>query len=659
VRALAHPFATMLAAMLAAMQQHCRLAIYTPDCRHGRGLVAGLVQWRGSTGPGHALEPWAAYWELRARLDTASADMVEAFFRRWAGTYQEDRLRNDWLLLLGQRRDWTQFARVYGAFRMRDDRAVQCYALWLEHQRAPAPRIAAQVRDLWLRSNANAGCTYAVSQLHASGQLLARDVWRKAREAAEANRESSTRAATAIAAPKQAPQVRQIFAAPAKYLAAQRRAPKASIEQEMVVLALIRLAAKEGPHKTAAQLEGFWAQRLNQEQRNWVWAVVGKQSALRLQSQALGYFAKARQDGDLNDDLLQWRARAALRAGNWPLVRRTIAALGQEVQTRPVWTYWKARALLERQSDAAQRAQAQQLLQRIAAQPGAREDFYGQMALEALGQRISVPPPPAPPTAQEQAAARANPGLLRGLYAIHIGLRNEGVREWNYTTNLHQSGGMDERALLAAAELACQHQVLDRCINTSSRTRSFADWQQRYPMPQRPSVLARTRDIGLDAAYVYGLIRQESRFITDARSSAGASGLMQLMPATARWTAKKIGMQDFRPEMVNARDVNITLGTAYLKLTLDDLGGSLVLAAAGYNAGPRRARAWRNGPVLEAAIWIENIPFTETRDYVKKVLANTTAYAALMSGQPQSLRERLGRIGPKTASEAAPMADLP
>ena len=240
-----------------------------------------------------------------------------------------------------------------------------------------------------------------------------------------------------------------------------------------------------------------------------------------------------------------------------------------------------------------------------------------------------------------------------------LGLRAEGVREWNYTTNLHQPGGMTDRELLAAADFACAQQVWDRCINTSERTRSVVDMAQRYPTPYRTAVLQRTREIGLDAAYVYGLIRQESRFIMDARSGVGASGLMQVMPATARWTAKKIGLTDFSAEQINDRDTNITIGTAYLKLALDDFDGSMALAAAAYNAGPGRPRNWRNGPLLEAAIWAENVPFTETRDYVKKVLANTTNYAAVLTGQPQSLRSRLGTVGPRTVAQAAPNADLP
>mgnify|MGYP000287644887 FL=1 len=278
---------------------------------------------------------------------------------------------------------------------------------------------------------------------------------------------------------------------------------------------------------------------------------------------------------------------------------------------------------------------------------------------EDLGQRITVPPAPPPLTPLEKGQAFANPGLQRALYAIQLGLRPEGNREWNYTTNLHTPGGMNDRELLAAADLACQRQVWDRCINTSDRTKGVVDFEQRFPMPLREIVVRRANGIGLDPAYVYGLIRQESRFIMDARSHVGASGLMQVMPATAKWTAKKIGLNDFRPEQINDKETNVAIGTGYLKLVLDDFGGSMPMAAAAYNAGPSRPRKWREGPMLEGAIWAENVPFQETRDYVKKVLSNTTNYAALITGQPQSLKARLGTVGPRGANAPAENTELP
>jgi soluble lytic murein transglycosylase len=447
--------------------------------------------------------------------------------------------------------------------------------------------------------------------------------------------------------------VNLIHADPAKYLDKRILAITRS-RKELAVLALIRLAAKD-PDQAADWLSKRWAIQLSPEERNWTWGVIGKQAAQKLQDNAVHHFAKVQKDSDLNDDLLAWKVRAALRQGQWPQVLSATQAMSADARKDPTWIYWRARALLSTPQNEAQRQEGQSLLRQIASVRG----FYEQLALEDLGQAITVPERPTALTSQEKAAALINPGLQRALSAIQIGLRPEGNREWNYSTNLHTPGGMNDRELLAAADLACQRQVWDRCINTSERTKDLIDFDQRYPMPLRETVVRRAGDIRLDPAYVYGLIRQESRFIMDARSHVGASGLMQVMPATAKWTAKKIGLTSFTPDQITDREVNVAIGTGYLKLVLDDFEGSMPMATAAYNAGPGRPRAWRNGPVLDAAIWAENIPFLETRDYVKKVLSNTTNYAAILTRQPQSLKARLGKVGPRTASTAEVNTDLP
>ena len=604
---------------------------------------------------GHLLEPWAAYWELRVRLEEASPGEIQEFLNRYAGTYQEDRLRNDWLLLLGSRRDWAGFAAQLPAYRMNDDREVRCYALALQQAQAGTD-VKAEVLRLWLaQREADEGCLYAASQLHAARKLGNAEVWHKLRLAVDANRVKLVRGVAENMMPKNLAPLLEVMDDPVRFLTRQSSAPVRATK-ELVVLALIRMAASE-PDAAAAMLEERWSMHLSPEERSSAWGFIGKQAAQRLSNEAPAYFAKAA-DRELTDEQLGWKARAALRRGNWKVLLAATEAMGEGAQLDPTWVYWRARGTQALAGSDAQREAARKLFESIASVRG----FYEQLALEELGQRISVPPRPEPLSAEERAAARANPGLTRALYAIGLGLRGEGEREWNYSTNLHERGGMNDRALLAAADLACEREVWKNCINTSERTRGLIDFEQRFPMPFKDAVLARATQVGLDPAYVYGLIRQESRFIMDARSGVGASGLMQVMPATARWTAKKIGMTDFTPQRITERDTNIAIGTGYLKLVLDDFAGSLALAAAAYNAGPGRPRNWRgqNGaPVLEAAIWMENVPFNETRDYVKKVLANTTSYAALISGQPQSLKARLGQIGPREAALPLANADLP
>jgi soluble lytic murein transglycosylase len=602
---------------------------------------------------GHPLEPLAAYWELRSRLDTASESEIQTFLNRYSGTYYEDRLRNDWLLQLGRRRDWSAIAVEYPKYRMQDDREARCYALAADAVLSRRD-VAQEALRLWhAQREADDGCTWLAEHLHTSRRINGLDLWRKARLATDANRPKAAKDAVDIEAPRLSEQVGLIFSDPEKYLD-KRIVAVTRNRKELAVLALIRLAASD-PDKAADWLDRRWGLMLTQEEKNWTWGVIGKQAAQKLQDNASGYFARVQKDSDLSDDLLIFKVRAALRAGQWRQVLSATEAMSPEALRDPAWTYWRARALLATAEHDSQRLQAQDLLRSIASVRG----FYEQLALEELGQRITVPPAPPPLSPLEKGQAFANPGLQRALYAIALGLRPEGNREWNYTTNLHTPGGMGDRELLAAADLACQRQVWDRCINTSERTKGVIDFEQRFPMPLRETVVRRASGIGLDPAYVYGLIRQESRFIMDARSHVGASGLMQVMPATAKWTAKKIGLHDFRPEQINDKEINVAIGTGYLKLVLDDFAGSMPMAAAAYNAGPSRPRRWRNGPVLEAAIWAENIPFQETRDYVKKVLSNTTNYAAILSGQPQSLKARLGTVGPRASNAPAENTDLP
>ncbi|MBA4262892.1 MAG: lytic transglycosylase [Comamonadaceae bacterium] len=597
---------------------------------------------------GHVLEPMAAYWEARARLDTASPAELREALARHPGSYWEDRLRNDWLLQLGQQRDWPTFEAELPRFRMNDDRQVQCYALMLDAvaQRKPAEATARQVAELWhSQRDADDGCATAAKAFLDSGHLPSSLVWQRARLAMETGRIRAVTQAVAMLDAKALPMVNAIHANPAKYLDEKITAIRPRTK-ELVTLAIIQLA-DDNPDAAAQELDRTrWKAQLTQEERSWLWGVIGKRAAQKLQDNALVYFAHG-QEQLMHRDHLAWKARAGLRAGAWGHVRDAIAAMGQAQRSEPVWVYWRARAMqaLKEPDAIAATAQARVLFESIASPAG----FYEQLALEELGRAVTVPPAPPPLTAQETEAARQNPGLQRALAAIRLGLRSEGVREWNYTVNLHIPGGMADRELLAAAALACQHEVWDRCINSSERTREVQDHTQRFPMPHQSLVVRRANEIGLDPAYVFGLIRQESRFVTDARSHVGASGLMQVMPATAQWTARKIGLTRFQPQQINERDTNIQIGTAYLKFALDNFEGSMPMAAAAYNAGGSRPRAWRNGPVLAGEIWIENIPFEETRDYVKKVLANTTNYAALITGQPQSLRARLGVVGPRTA----------
>ncbi|RZU02176.1 lytic transglycosylase domain-containing protein [Rivibacter subsaxonicus] len=638
-----------------------------------RARLAGAV---AQLGPQDPLAMWAAYWELGNRLPEAGQAELEVFYARWPGTYVEDRLRNDWLLELGKRRDWANFRVEFPRFRMNDDREVTCYALLTRH--LDGEDVRAPARESWFaQREADDGCTLLAQTLYEAGQFKPADAWRKARLSIEANRKTAARNAVALVDADAAAAVGDLYDQPQRYLAlgggngkkggkgagtARRASAEDATAQQLAALALVRLAASD-PAAAADAMDSRWAAKLAPTTAAWVWAGIGRQAAQKLDGGASTYYQHAQTaarstDPELSDETLAWGVRAALRAndgaGRWQQVVQGVGAMSAAEQRDPTWIYWKARALqalsADSQDSAALVAQSRELLKSIASPL----HFYGKLALEDLGQPLTLPARPPVPSTEEKRATSDNAGLQRALALIAIGLRNEGVREWNYSLR-----GMNDRELLAAAQLACERGVWDRCINTSERTREQVDMAQRFPTPYREDVVANARESGLDPAFVYGLIRQESRFITDARSGVGASGLMQIMPATAKWTARKLGLSYTQAQIDNP-EMNLRLGTGYLRLLLDSFEDSKPLATAAYNAGPGRPRKWREGPVLDAAAWAENIPFNETRDYVKKVLSNSTDYAALMSGKPQSLRARLGdSVGPRVAPLAPAEKELP
>jgi soluble lytic murein transglycosylase len=613
----------------------------------------------------HPLAIWVDYWELFNRLTASTQTDLDAFYARWPGSYLEDRLRNDWLIELGHRRDWARFSREYPNFLMRDDREVACYAVLVRQQAGEDVRAAAKAA--WLaQRDVDEGCNLLAETLVQSQVFGEDELWQRIRQAVEYNRPRAARHALGLlggeAATVASAAATDIFDRPQRFLSSNKTS--GALGAQLNALALVRLAASE-PALVASLLDESWQARLPPGAAAWVWSMAARQGAMKLLPESEDWFRRAEalaakgRDFRWSDDALSWRVRAALRAvdpGRWQRVLDAIALMSPSEQQEAGWVYWKARALQASATagsqGAEQRLAAQQQLERIAPQL----NFYGKLASEDLGRPQAMPIRPQPVSTAELLRAEFSPGLARGLALIALGLRSEGVREWNFTLR-----GMNDRELLAAAKMACDREVWDRCIYASERTRSEIDMATRFPTPFRAEVLATTQEMGVEAAYVYGLIRQESRFMTEARSGVGAAGLMQLMPATARWTARKLGV-NYRPDQIADRAVNLRLGTGYLKLVLDNFDGSQALAAAAYNAGPSRSRRWREGPPLEVAAWTENIPFSETREYVKRVLSNASYYAALLGGQPQAmLKQRMAvPIGPRASGDMAPItSDLP
>ncbi len=583
---------------------------------------------------------YVEYYRLYPRLVSAPEGEVRAFLDKYDGTAIADRLRNDWLLLLGRARDWRLFDEQYPLFVLNDDTQVKCYAL--SSKLAKGENIARAARDLLVQPKYYGdACPELIGRLAKERQFNDADVWRQVRLAVEAGQPGIARR-IANYTDVNDKQLAQAIDKPSAVL--DRALSSARTSHELFLIALGRLA-RDNQDKAIKFLERQQS-RLNQEDRALAWSQIALPSSLALSKEAVGEWRKT-WDAPLSQEGYQWRARAALRAGDWSMVLKAIDAMPADLRREPTWTYWRGRALAVQGA----KDDAFKHYQLIAGQ----HHFYGLLATEELGLPIMPPPKPVPPSPEEIAEAAANPGFQHALRFFDLELRFEGNREWNW-----QLRKLGERQLLAAGEFARRSEVLDRMVTTADRARSEIDLSQRYPTPHDDIMHAATHPIGLDMAWVYGLIRQESRFVKGAKSSVGASGLMQIMPGTANYVAKKIGMSGFTVSGLNDIRTNITLGTQYLNMVLANLGGSQTLATAAYNAGPSRPRLWRStlDKPVEGAVFAETIPFSETRGYVKNVLANATWYAAQFENKPQSLKARLGVVAPRDAN-LAELGDLP
>ena len=633
----------LLALALPAFAQNGDTAFLIARDAFRAGDIAKLERAIGQLG-NHELAPYAENYRLRMWMEKGDPSTIRDFLQRNDGSYVAEKLRADWIRWLGKRAGWSEVDAEFPRL-LAPEPDVTCYS-----QQARLARddrsVLAEADKLWQAMlEPPEPCRPVLDALVASQAKTADDVWARARRQVEINRPGQARNTLNYLPESQVPDARALDSAlnsAMSYLVKQGTGNGSRAGRELAAFAIARLAANE-PRQAADELERIKS-RLQDSERQWAWSQIGLQGAKKHLTEAVDWYARAGKT-PLSDEGHQWKVRAALRAQEWGVVRDSIQAMPAELAAKPEWTYWLGRAL----HAGGRTTEGNALYEKIAGQA----NFYGNLADEELGRTVLPPPKATAATTEEQRAARDNPGIRRALAFFRNDMRTEAVREWNWALR-----GMDDRQLLAAADLAKRNQIWDRAINTADRTKNEHDYSLRFLAPYGETVRPAAQNQSLDDAWVYGLMRQESRFITSAKSNVGASGLMQLMPATAKWVARKIGLRDFSQGRVNDTETNVLLGTSYMRLVMENLDNHPVLASAAYNAGPGRAKKWRADRPLEGAIYAETIPFSETRDYVKKVMSNAVYYSTLFNGKPDSLKARLGTIGARTV-DAPKDADLP
>ncbi len=586
----------------------------------------------------YVLAPYLDYWRMLLVLEHADAASVRDFLARHAELPYADTVRAEWLKRLGKRREWTLFFEELPKL-AGEHTAVTCLALLGRALQGDAQALQ-DGRPLWLRARSQpVECDSLYAHMRRQGVLADEDVWQRVQLALEAGQVSVAKAALRYLPEMSATRLQHLDEAyenPQRMLQGKRFSSATRLGRELNLYALERVSRSQ-PELALELWQGMRAEYGAEEPRN-LWARMAMHASRRHDTRALQWYAQAGA-ASLSEEQAVWKARAALRARQWNTLLEAIAVMSPAQQEQPAWRYWKARALKEQGQQAAANALLLPLAQ--------MRSYYGLLAEEELGATLSAPPPPASRAGEEEVRAVAGlAGIRRALEFYRLGMRWEGRREWQLATR-----AFTDRQLLAAAELAFREQFYDIAISTADSTVLTHDFSLRYPTPYRELMRTYAGKYALDEAWVYGLIRQESRFITQAKSSAGASGLMQVMPATAKWIAKRVGMGHFRDDLIYQVDTNIRFGTHYLRYALDVSGNQPLIATAGYNAGPGRARRWLPAQPMEGAIYAETIPFSETRDYVQKVMSNTFFYAQQLGTPMLPLKQRLGTVVAGTRSD--------
>ncbi|MBC7786825.1 MAG: lytic transglycosylase domain-containing protein [Methylophilaceae bacterium] len=611
----------------------------------------------------YVLAPYADYWLILLQLgqaDTIATDQaVPQFLEKYSDYLFADRVRGEWLKSLAKRQEWASFYAEYPNFK-RDDVAVSCYAAdgryllsnthvsdtqsdsLTKNTDDQYPSEFAAAKSLWfVATEQPTNCNQLFDHLQQAGVLTDADIWARFRLALQAGKINLANGIiarlTSVGSVANAKLLDRVNDNPPLALSKKIISTRTRYGRELNLFALDKLA-----QASAIQALTAYPLLMDSFTKDYQAVFYGRLayfSAKRLEPDALIWYKKSLSLSEapitgkpiFDKEQAAWFVRIALRQNDWPSVLTAINLMATDQQQEAAWRYWKARAYKQ----TGQGVEANKLFATLSTE----RHYYGWLAQDEIGDAMSNPPNFYKASDSEIDAISDMPAILRSEAFQRLEMRWDAKAEWAWATR-----NFDDKQMLAAAEYANRKQWHDLAITTADKTTSLHDYELRYPTPYRNLIKVSANNQGVDEAWVYGITRQESRFMHYAKSGVGAAGLMQLMPATAKWIAKRAGWDNYNSSMIHDLDTNIQLGTYYLRYTLDLMGGKPLIATAAYNAGPSRAKKWLANTPLEGAIYAESIPFAETRTYVQKVMANAHLYTTRLGLKTISLKQRLGVV---------------
>jgi soluble lytic murein transglycosylase len=584
----------------------------------------------------YPLFPYVQAARLRRAVTQGPSDVsvderVGQFLTQYGSEPVTRELRAAWLKSLASRSQWSQFLAHY-ADASADD-ALRCHSFTARLALERHDGLVEDIAKHWLTPRSVRECERAFDWLRAQGALSPALIEQRVRRAIAANNLAFARQLIPRLPSEQARPLLQwieLLENPRKidqYIAN----PNKALDSQMLLEGWKKLARRDRDG-AVARFESLvkargWSPR---EASPFALALALPLSWDRRADEALYYFSLV-DPADLDETALEWQARAALWVKDWSLVERTIAAMPAQQRGTARWRYWTARA--------AEALKNPELARQLYSSVLLDDNYYSAMAAGRLGEPV-VPRLEKVPLDQTRLREIGQlPEFVRARELIRASMRPQATWEWLRGYEL-----LPQEARSQAIHLAAQWGWYDQAVATATQQRIFNDYALLYPQPYDREVQNAARMTSLPPELIYGLLRQESLYRADAVSSAGARGLLQLLPETARSTARAWKQPlPSTQDLLNPR-VNVPLGAAQLRMLHDRFNGQTPVALAGYNAGPNAAARWLPPETIDADIWVENIPYNETRTYVQRVLWHSLVFAWLRTGEPQRTETWVTRI---------------
>ena len=599
----------------------------------------GLLQQYQASMQNDVLGYYPEYWSLNTNLSAQPSSNIVNFAQRYPQSAMAEKLAADYVEEKVKQADFAPAQPVL-QYVTNPDQAESC-AVAQVRAKSGDPLVFAEYKDVWLTTNTQPESCTGLGRMMLSSPLMTEQdrqqrLWGQLR-AGQSGQALAT--AQTLGVSLSLAQLNQIQANPLNYLWS---APKSSTaEHAYLIYAMGRLA--DSDLNTAIASVQKAAQGTPVQVQKALYRAVGYIGGTTVMKNNFNHevlnYLDASYGLPFSSEEAEIYARQAIRFSSWESLIRAIDAMSVTQKQEDRWQYWLARAS-EQRGDAGSKRTAQEIFKKLAQ----GDDYHNLLAKDKLGQRYNNIPNNVQPSNSDVQRLSQDIHFSRAFALRRVNAPENYInREWNWAVRQAYLKH-DDGLLLAAAKRATDMGWYDRAIYAADRTENKHNYSYRYAMPHQNYVVSHSRNAGIDPAWAYGLMRQESRFNTSARSHVGAGGLMQIMPDTAKLVARQMG-ETYNPAALTDMNTNIRYGTFYLSMIQSQLSNSPVLATAGYNAGPNRARRWQpDSQPIAADQYTESIPLTETRDYVKHVMTNATHYGVLLGQGAQSIEKRMNII---------------